>query len=214
MAKTKTFEEWYGELMQITTISGKKNKNLQYLTNELFKAAKEDLRKGSSRESLDNFIEVFGEKLGVRKIDKQSQNYTTLVENYNQLKDQLQDVRVFGVGKSIPEKAYTLGCNCLTSIGRVLGAAGAVVAFGAGVTATAATGFFLLPIITPLTAKAVQVSLGAATANSLGDTRKALKKNLMTLMDAPDDGRVPTKAPRTLLQTKKLWKKTDNQKLT
>jgi|SaaInlStandDraft_6_1057023.scaffolds.fasta_scaffold338651_1 hypothetical protein len=71
-------EELYGEMMEVTTID-QERKNLQYLTNEMFKAAKSDLREdkvsgnkeNGSIKGFDKFITDLEGKTGKPFTDKE-----------------------------------------------------------------------------------------------------------------------------------------------
>lgn len=216
---TEKFEEWYGTLMEKTTISGKENKNLQYLTNELFKAAKYDLREDAkhkkeeghipSTKGLDEFTNKFGEKLGVKKINKTSELYKELASNYTELKGELKNTRVLGVGKSDFEKTKTLGRNCLVSMGRVFGAVGAVSMVGAGLF----VGFFSSGLLgesllvggANLASKSINISLK--------NKRVKLKNNIKKIVNA-DIISPPNSTPKkNVLKEEKIWKKDSGVKL-
>jgi len=143
-------EELYGTMMEKTTIN-QESKNLQYLTNELFKAAKKDLRsdaynagqrefaknQGKSKQEVENmkstnafgsFIDGLEGKIG-RKFT--SQERSGLLKDYKGLKKELKKTRVMGVGKGFAGGAKTFSTNIL----RVLGSAcrGIVFSIGGGV---------------------------------------------------------------------------------
>lgn len=107
--------ELYGSFMQYLHISTESN-NLQYLTNQIFKAAGKDMqmdvhnKKKGSMNYLDEFIDNYLDSLKVKedaKILARDGLKGHLTRDYNRLKDVLKEVRVFGVGKTPTEKLKT-----------------------------------------------------------------------------------------------------------
>jgi len=122
--------------MQYLHVS-KKEKNLEYLANEMFKAAGEDVQRdtlrgsGNSVEGFEKVVQKFVEKTGVedeaqQKVIKDYLN-KELPDKYNELKKTLKEVRVFGVGKNPMEKleaVYNMGCRTAAVAGGVAVALG------------------------------------------------------------------------------------------
>lgn len=120
--------EIYGQIMQYLHVENEE-KNLQFLTNEIFKAADKDLQSdkktllkdkashkeiqdynkkatGSTR-SLDTFLKHYVSEMNIE--DNKKEEYFNALKKviepeYRQLKWQLNEVRVLGVGKDMPQK--------------------------------------------------------------------------------------------------------------
>ncbi|MGB4191083.1 MAG: hypothetical protein WBJ81_00840 [Rickettsiales bacterium] len=94
-------------------------KNLKYLTKKLFEAARLDMKADSltnnkpdqENTALNNFLE----KLLPGELNRQPRDDLKgkLEPEYNQLKNELKESRVFGVGKNASEKTKTIANNCL-----------------------------------------------------------------------------------------------------
>lgn len=207
-------EEFLGNLRQkfIINSSNEKKKNLQHLTNELFKAAKADLRKEALTgekieitEGLDEFMKSFQKVIQPNsdlKIDKNSLNYRNLQKHYIELKQNLEDIRVLGVNKDLVKKVKTCTKNCFILSGRVLGFVAAGLSMGMAV-AISATSFPADIFI-----KGAVFSMVAATSDKIGDTRNNLKDDLKNLvLDMSEKMSYQENTPKKLLETKKLWDK-------
>lgn len=207
-------EEFLGNLRQkfIINSSNEEKKNLQYLTNELFKAAKADLRKEALvgekieiTEGLDNFMKSFQEVIQPNsdlKIDKNSLNYRNLQKHYIELKQNLEDIRVLGVNKGLVKKVKTGTKNCFILGGRVLGLVAAGLSMGIAV-AVSTSSFFQKIFI-----KGAVFSMVAVTYDKIGDTRNNLKDDLKNLvLDMSEKMDYQKNTPKKLLETKKLWDK-------
>lgn len=218
--KQKKLEEIYGTLREKLAI-GRENKNLRHLTNKLFKEAKYDLRKDAlnkgkdgyqeSTEGLDRFAIYFEEKLGIENFSKTFEEYKKLKtsdkteelkdekyqecerleNNYKNLKQDLKNTRVLGVGKTALGKTKTLARNCLVSCARVVGIVGGF-----------AVGSALAMVTAGLAGAAPVVFAGAAAGTKLGSIREALKGNIKNI-----DSNTKKKPDDTpALETKKTWK--------
>lgn len=138
-SKAGMFEELYGKAMQATSthVFTNQGKALKYLSNELFLAAKADLREDAknleeapSTTNLDIFYNRLGKKIGktgeeVKKILNKAtnKNQKPFKKIYEDLKAKLKEDRVLGVGKTNEEKAKTLAKNSLKAamtIGRTI----------------------------------------------------------------------------------------------
>lgn len=95
-------------------------KNLEYLTKKLFEAARLDMKADSLTNNkpdqenpfLDRFLDKLKEQLGGENFNKEDLK-TALKSQYNTLKKELKETRVFGVGKNASEKTKTIAKNCL-----------------------------------------------------------------------------------------------------
>ena len=139
-------KELYNRLMRNMANFSREDKNLQYLTTELFQAAAEDVqrdvatKKGTERDAidfksgskiaLDKVIDNYIEKLEI-KAEPDKGEFKKFLEDkltpeYKELKVKLNDVRVFGVGKNGWEKAAALLNMAGRTAATVLAVAGSV----------------------------------------------------------------------------------------
>jgi hypothetical protein len=107
--------ELYGTFIQYLNISTE-SKNLQYLANEIFKAAQKDIqhdkinKSSNSTQELDSVLNKYLNNIGTKEeaaAEAKKNLKNNLTANYSQLKDTLGKVRVFGVGKTTTEKMQT-----------------------------------------------------------------------------------------------------------
>jgi len=129
------FPEIYGNLQRYVHIS-REAKNLQYLTDEIFKAAKKDLQLdkangGNSTEALEAFANKYLKKINPENQEINLKAKEHLMENlskdYSFLKEGLENTRVFGVGKSATEKLGTVAKNTINVMGKALAGCAATV---------------------------------------------------------------------------------------
>ncbi len=224
-------EEFYGELMQAASMT-REGKNLQYLTNILFKAAMADLHEEASggdkdkNQHLQEFLEEFKDILPKEFLNTKTKNhestlyqqnseYKSLAENYTDLKKHLKEQRVYGVGKTNLEAFGTCVRNTLVTAARVVRFGVSTFVALTGVTLTLATKLLASPISLPL------AYLGAAgmeysSSSSLGQKRQDLKNNLKAMIDRPPSYEEATRAsinpsPTPKPLNEKLWKRQSAQ---
>ncbi len=144
------------------------------------------LKENGIAQELENFVDN-PEVLDQTKYDA----CESLANNYNDLKKDLKNTRVLGVGKTALGKTKTLASNCLTSVIRlgrvggtaVIGAGAEILLFGFNFKRTAAD------------------TAAVATSDKLGGIRDALKNNTNDLES------LTRTTNTTPLKSQKTWKK-------
>lgn len=220
-AKTKKIEEVYGAFMQATTLDTER-KNLQYLTNELFKAAKRDYMEDKNNQdqdvtamtsqgktiSLKNYgclehFNKFIETLKEREITIEGDHLVDLQTTYHALKGELKKTRVLGVGKNLSEKMKTVVANVfqriipkaiLTAVGLGTGPILAVGLVATGITPVSETG----KLRSKLKKQFKQAIHGETALTEAMGTAKKFGKMMLGINTAEE----PKK-----LNKEKLWKK-------
>lgn len=152
-------------------------RNVKYLTKKLFEAARLDEKTDfltnnkpdKENPFLDRFLDKLQEQLGSESFTDQNKSdlKESLSSQYNKLKEELNETRVFGVGKDNTEKAKTIASNCASIISKSVRGLQGLALDGA-----AALGFFTK---TTSQSKGIRASLTNALKDNLGQITGAVQ---------------------------------------